>query len=206
MHRVKGLLSTATTMKSAAGLTPSWLCRTGHLERRADLKDILEDGLQDLHIYANGALIQRIAYPDGPSDGPWVISWQPERLGDHTIVAELRDLHHQVYSDTIRITLAQATSVPLTVTLAGDGSGRVSSVPAGIDCVTTCSSQFDQGATITLTAMAAPDSVFVGWDGACSGSAPACTVVMSEARAVTAIFSGQPAERWAVYLPLLRRN
>ena len=57
----------------------------------------------------------------------------------------------------------------------GNGSGTVTSSPAGIDCGVTCENQFQEGATVSLNAAAAPGSAFVGWSGACSGSGP-CSV------------------------------
>jgi hypothetical protein len=79
----------------------------------------------------------------------------------------------------------------LTVTKAGTGSGTVMSSPPGIDCGPTCSASFPTGTIVTLTASAAPGSVFTGWSGACSGSG-ACQVTMSAPKAVTATFTLNP--------------
>lgn len=76
----------------------------------------------------------------------------------------------------------------LTVTLAGTGSGSVTSSPAGIECGADCSEPYDVGTMVTLTAVASSDSTFTGWSGACTGTA-ACTVTMDAARAVTATFT-----------------
>ncbi len=73
-----------------------------------------------------------------------------------------------------------------------NGTGTVTSVPAAIACgaaCTTASGSFLDNSTVTLYAVADPYSVFVGWSGACSGSAPTCTVTMSMAQTVTARFS-----------------
>ena len=77
----------------------------------------------------------------------------------------------------------------LDVTVLGSGSGTVTSSPAGIDCGPTCSAQFEQGASVTLTASPAFGSDFTGWDGACTGSAATCTVSMTEARSVRVGFA-----------------
>jgi hypothetical protein len=58
---------------------------------------------------------------------------------------------------------------------AGDGTGTVTSTPAGIDCGATCSAQFEQQTTVSLNAAAAPGSTFAGWSGDCSG-VDACMV------------------------------
>jgi hypothetical protein len=76
----------------------------------------------------------------------------------------------------------------LSVTRSGDGTGTVTSAPAGITCGATCSASYDPSTTITLTAAAADDSTFAGWSGACTGTAPTCAVALSEDRAVTASF------------------
>jgi Tol biopolymer transport system component len=78
----------------------------------------------------------------------------------------------------------------LDVVLAGDGSGSVVSEPAGINCseiAFECSADFDEGTVVTLTATPAPNAVFAGWSGACTG-AGSCVVTMNSAAAVTATF------------------
>ena len=75
----------------------------------------------------------------------------------------------------------------LDVTLAGSGSGSVTSVPAGIACPGDCTEDYASGTPVALTATSAPGSYFVGWSGACSGSA-GCDLTMSVDRAVTATF------------------
>lgn len=66
--------------------------------------------------------------------------------------------------DTFSVsTLAQHT---LTVTLAGDGGGTVTSDPAGVDCPgSACAAAFVETELVTLTATAGPDSLFTGWSG-----------------------------------------
>ena len=81
------------------------------------------------------------------------------------------------------------TFVPLTVTLAGNGSGSVKSVPAGINCGTTCSTQVPQGSSVQLTATPATGSQFAGWTGGgCTGTG-VCTTTVSAAASVTATFT-----------------
>lgn len=62
----------------------------------------------------------------------------------------------------------------LTLALAGSGSGRVGSDPAGIDCPGTCNALFGVRSLALLTATPDPGSVFVSWTGAagCSSGAP----------------------------------
>jgi len=65
--------------------------------------------------------------------------------------------------------------------------GTVTSSPAGIACTTTCSANFDPGATVTLTATPNQGAVFTGWGGACAGTGQ-CTVTMNADLSVTATF------------------
>ncbi|MGC9394530.1 MAG: InlB B-repeat-containing protein, partial [Anaerolineae bacterium] len=69
----------------------------------------------------------------------------------------------------------------------GEGSGTVTSEPAGIDCGTACAAGFSTGATVTLTAAADVGSTFVGWSGACSGTGD-CVLMMNADTMVTATF------------------
>jgi len=81
----------------------------------------------------------------------------------------------------------------LTVTLAGSGSGRVTSATGGIDCASTCKAPYAAGAVVILTAAPAAGSFFAGWSGAgCSGVGE-CTVTLSEDALVTATFLPPPS-------------
>jgi hypothetical protein len=87
----------------------------------------------------------------------------------------------------------------LRVTLAGSGSGSISSTPAGLACVgTTCTATFPTGTTVTLAATAAPKSVFGGWTGQCNGTA-ACAPVMSGDVSITAAFESLDGTWSGVY-------
>ncbi|MHB0964221.1 MAG: InlB B-repeat-containing protein [Gemmatimonadaceae bacterium] len=78
---------------------------------------------------------------------------------------------------------------PLTVTLAGPGSGTVTSQDNVINCSAACTAGFPVGGTVTLTALSGPNSVFSGWSGGgCSGTG-SCTVTMNQVQNVTATFT-----------------
>ncbi len=82
------------------------------------------------------------------------------------------------------------TRVPgSTLTIYRSGTGYVTSSPAGISCGVDCSREFHHGTVVSLTADPVSGSVFEGWTGACSGVST-CQVTMTEARRVTATFSG----------------
>jgi hypothetical protein len=77
----------------------------------------------------------------------------------------------------------------VTVTKNGTGIGTVTSSPAGINCGATCSANYDFGTVVTLTASPGVSSVFSGWSGAgCTGTGT-CSVNVSAAATVNAVFA-----------------
>jgi len=109
----------------------------------------------------------------------------------------------------VDLTAASAVSVTFTrlsagvrVAGAGTGSGSVASSAGGLACGVTegvaaaegCRIEVALGGVVTLTATAAPGSLFAGWSGAAScGTEPSCSVTVSAETAVTARFIPQPA-------------
>ena len=117
------------------------------------------------------------------------------------------------YTATISVTSSVAenspTTIPVTLTVTagsfaftisggGNGTGTVTSSPAGINCTITngtagttgCSASFTAGSSVTLTATPAAGNAFSNWIGSCSGvTGTVCTLVMSSARATTAVFT-----------------
>ncbi|MDW8478934.1 MAG: hypothetical protein RML12_02530 [Xanthomonadales bacterium] len=90
---------------------------------------------------------------------------------------------------SVTATFDAAPTYQLTVTKAGTGTGTVSSSPSGISCGSTCTGNFNQGSTVTLTAVPDSGSSFAGWSGAgCSGTG-SCVVTMSSNQSVTATFN-----------------
>jgi hypothetical protein len=91
---------------------------------------------------------------------------------------------------TAAFTLKQ---VKLEVTELGPGSGTVTSSPAGISCGATCSANFNQGSTVTLTGASGLHSEAAQWSGCDSvNGEDKCEVKMSSARSVTATFELEP--------------
>lgn len=77
----------------------------------------------------------------------------------------------------------------------GDGSGMVTSDPAGINCGANCATSFAHGAAVTLSAVPDSGSIFAGWAGACNGASPTCAFITDGDRQVTATFvAEQPGE------------
>lgn len=51
----------------------------------------------------------------------------------------------------------------------GNGAGRITSSPTGVNCPKKCSHRFAFGTSVLLKAKASKGSAFVGWSGACRG-------------------------------------
>lgn len=86
------------------------------------------------------------------------------------------------------VSVAATFTAPVVVSVAVEGLGTVTSDPPGIHCPDDCTESFGSGATVSLTAVPADGSVFVGWTGACSGAAE-CLLGPAGGGAVTAAFS-----------------
>jgi len=81
-----------------------------------------------------------------------------------------------------------ATNFTLSVAKNGTapGNGLVTSSPGGISCGAACTAAFAGGGSVTLSAAISSGAVFAGWSGACTGTAPTCTLTMNANKAVTA--------------------
>ena len=82
----------------------------------------------------------------------------------------------------------------LEVTPTGTGSGIITGLPDATCALESgsasgdCAATVEHGRSITLTASADARSQFTGWSGACTGTAPTCTVTLTQARSVSATF------------------
>lgn len=99
-------------------------------------------------------------------------------------------------SGTISVLLNTKQPVAvLSVSLSGNGSGTVTSIPPGINCsgnIATCappfnSAPFNIGTAVSLSSSASEGTAFAGWSGACSGTG-ACKLTMNADQSVTATF------------------
>jgi parallel beta-helix repeat protein len=76
----------------------------------------------------------------------------------------------------------------LTVAKTGRGAGVIISGPAGIHCGADCTETYSEVRTVMMAATAFYGSVFSGWAGDCTGSAPTASVVMNTDRSCMARF------------------
>jgi alpha-tubulin suppressor-like RCC1 family protein len=75
-----------------------------------------------------------------------------------------------------------------TLTIVRNGSGSVTSSPAGIDCGPACSTSFDSDTVATLTAVPLDGSLFTGWNGCDAVSNATCTVNMGADKLISVGF------------------
>ncbi len=93
---------------------------------------------------------------------------------------------------------------PLRVAKTGEGAGKVTSEPAGIDCGESCEDEFEAGSEVTLQAESEEGSEFTAWEGCDTEAEGKCTVVIDKAREVTATF--EPEEEVGPAGPPLTLN
>ncbi|MFL6291875.1 MAG: InlB B-repeat-containing protein, partial [Thermoanaerobaculia bacterium] len=128
--------------------------------------------------YATGTVVTLTATP---ATGSTFTGWSGDCTGTGTCVVTMTAAHSVTATFTIQ-------TFTLSASLAGTGSGTVTSAPAGINCGVDCSEVYDYNTVVALTATPAVGSVFDGWSGDCTGTG-ACNVTMDQARSVTATFS-----------------
>jgi hypothetical protein len=179
---------TAGTSMAATGLRPYGIV----------VGDFNGDGKVDLAIANNDSNTVTILLGDGT--GNFVPIASPPATGPGPVFPAIGDFNNDglmdvavanLDSNTVSVLMQVGVSnnVTLTVTPAGNGTGTVSSVPAGIDCGETCSSSFASGTVVTLTATPADGSTFVGWGaGPCEGTGT-CTFTITSATTVVANFA-----------------
>ena len=116
------------------------------------------------------------------------------------MIQKLIDTPHLLLGALLLLVLSACSTMPrttthtVTVNVAGDGTGTVTSVPEGIDLTSGDDAgtlQVESGTTVTLTAVAAAGSSFDGWTGDCTGTDP-CVIEVDSDAGVTATFTLDP--------------
>jgi phospholipase C len=111
------------------------------------------------------------------------------RVKYHIFVCCLSSISLVLLSGCEGLVGGSSSPVQLSVQAAGTGGGTISSNPAGINCGSTCSANFNTGTQVILTETAGTNSSFSGWTGGCSGANPTCTLTLSASQQVTATFN-----------------
>jgi hypothetical protein len=97
-------------------------------------------------------------------------------------------INYTAHTVTATVVTAGGSTLPLTVTKGGSGSGTVTSNDGAINCGVTCLANYAPGTVVTLTATPDAGATFAGWSGGgCSGTGT-CVVTMNAAQTVTAAF------------------
>jgi uncharacterized repeat protein (TIGR02543 family) len=92
---------------------------------------------------------------------------------------------HLTGDRAVNASWVSSSAVLLTVSVSGSGTVTGS----GISCPSMCTASQAVNSTALLTATPADGYTFTGWGGACSGTASSCSVLMNEAKSVTATFA-----------------
>jgi hypothetical protein len=91
-----------------------------------------------------------------------------------------------------------APQYTLTVSESGSAPGTVASDLPGVSCPSACTSSWDSGSRLQLTATASADRTrFVGWTGACTGDDD-CTLTMDGSKQVSAVFAVERTVKVAI--------
>lgn len=130
----------------------------------------------------NGSGTGRIAFRYYVTDGGWDI--------------DLAANSDYIGIDSVSVSKEVYT---LTVSVTGQGSGTVTSSPAGITCPAGCSETFDYGTTVALSPVPGLGSKFAGWNG--DADCKDGSVTITGDRNCTAIF--EPATPWLLFLPAI---
>ena len=101
---------------------------------------------------------------------------------------ETSDSNGQANADAVRFVPATGPATgKLTVSKAGSGGGRVTTVPAGVDCGADCVEEFALNSVVQVTAKPDPGSVFFEWGGPCVGNG-VCGITMNDSKFLAATF------------------
>ncbi len=147
-------------------------------------------GVTSLEYTLNGGAAQSFAVVN-----PFSFTTTNLVVGNNVIVTTAKDAAGNKQTAVLNLQRSQPTGqFALNISKSGTGTGSVTSNPAGINCGTTCSSNYSSGSSVTLTATPASGSSFTGWSGACTGT-NTCVVTMNAATMVTANFENTSSSK-----------
>jgi len=106
------------------------------------------------HTYNKGTEVRLIPKP---SDGWLFQAWQGDCDEDSRVTLDNHKLCEAVFVPVLPLTLSVATS----------SQGTITSQPAGINCGTECTKEYDEGTQVSLIAIPNPGWRFEDWRGHC---------------------------------------
>ncbi|MEN9395500.1 MAG: hypothetical protein RLZ81_30 [Pseudomonadota bacterium] len=161
---------------------------------QSDWRVPTEDELLSLVDYTrHNPAINTTAFPATPADYFWSGSPYVYKLGFSWLIHFYHGRANGLKSDgsvgpaKVRLVRGGQSLRVLALSVEG-GAGTITGSPDNVSCSSTCAPSFADGTSVTLTATAAPTSIFSGWSGACSGSG-SCVVNMIAAQNVSATFT-----------------
>jgi len=175
--------------------TPGTLLPTGTFPTSVNVSDVNGDGVLDVVVANFGSDSLSIYQGSGSFTGlgspitmATAASSGPEALavadvngdGKPDLVVGYGDI------DDSEVFLSD-TCCFVTVTIAGTGTGFVSSFPQRINCTPDCTRAFDSSYSPQLDATPDVGSLFTGWSGACTGTG-SCSIPAGSDAVVTATF------------------
>jgi len=182
-------------VSSRIAVTGNYLAGTVHFLRRVSSENTFDcfrftiDGVQK----EVGGQCSQSGGTGASGEVPWGAVDLPVAAGRHTFMWSYeKDANSAEGDDAVWIDDVQLPpeSSLLTVAKTGNGSGSVTSVPAGIDCGNSCLQVLVPNSVVTLTAVAGAGDSFGGWSGACNGSlGNSCVVTVDTSKVVYAAFS-----------------
>jgi len=107
---------------------------------------------------------------------------------------------NSAYSNVASVAVAPPVYA-LRVQKSGSGAGTITG--SGINCGSTCTASYASGSTVALSAAPSSGSIFLSWSGCATASGNTCTITMSQATTVTAVFGvGNPGGSTQIALSL----
>ncbi len=136
------------------------------------------------------------AYGTQFTNSGFSLTVQNQDPGEYRLIVYARSTVTGTFNQAMTLTVFVDTpTMPLTVDVAGGGTGTVTSSPSGLNCTpatTPCTLNVTPNQAVTLTATPDTEQSFAGWQGGCAGTSPTCQVTVDQAKWAVARFAPAP--------------